>query len=84
MATMGAAFGLAIRFARQRHGWSQAKLGEVAKLDPAYIGRIERGEIEPGLSVQERLATALDISLSQLIADAERERERWRARQQPL
>jgi 8-oxo-dGTP pyrophosphatase MutT (NUDIX family)/DNA-binding XRE family transcriptional regulator len=82
MATMGAAFGLAVRFARQRHNWSQAKLGEMAKLDPAYIGRIERGEVEPGLSVQERIARALETSLSQLIADAERERERWQAKQE--
>jgi XRE family transcriptional regulator, regulator of sulfur utilization len=82
MATMGAAFGLAVRFARGRRGWSQETLATAANLDRAYISRIERGEVEPGLSVQERIARALETSLSQLIADAERERERWQAKQE--
>jgi transcriptional regulator with XRE-family HTH domain len=79
MATMGAAFGLAVRFARGRRHWSQEQLAEAAGLHRAYVSRIERGDVEPGLSVQERIAAALGISLAELIADAERERERYRA-----
>ena len=84
MATMGAAFGLAVRFARSRRGWSQEKLAVEAGLDRAYVSRIERGDVEPGLSVQERIAVALGMPLAELVADAGRERKRWRVRHEPL
>ncbi len=82
MASLGAAFGLAVRFTRQRRRWSQEQLAKLAKLDRAYLGRIERGVIEPGFAIQERLAAALGVSLAELVADAERERERWQANQE--
>ena len=73
---MPAAFGLAVKAARSRRRWRQADLGREARLPTSYISRIERGDVEPGLSVQERLAKALGVSLAELMADAERERER--------
>lgn len=77
---MRAAFGLAVKAARSRRGWRQTDLGREARVPANYISRIERGDVEPGLSIQERLATALGISLAELIADAERERERYRVK----
>ncbi len=76
---MASAFGLALRNARNRRRWRQEDLARAANMPQNYISRIERGAVEPGLSVQERLAAALGIPLAELIADAERERERYRA-----
>lgn len=80
MATMASAFGLAVLAARKRRGWRQKDLAEAARLDRGYVSLIETGQVEPGLTVQERLAKAFGITLAELISDAEGERERYRAR----
>lgn len=36
--------GRSIRVLREKRGWSQEKLAEMADLDRTYVGRIERGE----------------------------------------
>lgn len=75
------AFGLAVRIFRERHGWSQAQLAEASKIDRAYISRIELGNVDPGLEMQRRLADALGITHTELIAQTEEE-ERVRRRAQ--
>ncbi len=58
--------GQKIRKLRQEMGWSQEKLGERANLHPTYVGGIERGERNVSLENLSRLATAFDLSLSEL------------------
>ncbi len=84
MATLGHAFGLALQSARKRRGWRQKDLADAAGVPQNHVSRIERGAISPSLATQERLAAALGVPLAELVADAERERGRWRARQEPV
>jgi transcriptional regulator with XRE-family HTH domain len=51
---------------------SQEALAEKADVHPTYIGLLERGQRTPGIDVAERIANALGMRLSQLIAKAER------------
>lgn len=72
------AFGLAVRIFRERRGWNQAQLARASSVDRGYISRIETGIVDPGLQVQRRLAEALGISLTELMAQTEEELERSR------
>jgi transcriptional regulator with XRE-family HTH domain len=74
------AFGLAVRIFRERRGWNQGELSRASGVDRGYISRIETGSADPGLQVQRRLAEALEISLTELIAQAEEEFVRSRKR----
>lgn len=78
VATIVDAFGLAVQAARSRRRWRQEDLAKAAGLHRAYISRVERGVTAPSLPTQERLAKALGVPLAELVADAERERERYR------
>jgi transcriptional regulator with XRE-family HTH domain len=77
------AFGLAVRIFRERRGWNQAQLARASSVDRGYISRIETGSVDPGLQVQRRLAEALGVSLTELVAQAEEELERSRKRSAP-
>ena len=48
---------------RKDHGLSQAKLGEIAELDPAHIGRIELGRYNVGIDTIGKIADALGYSV---------------------
>lgn len=74
------AFGDVVRFQREARRWTQADLGRAASLDRAHVGKIERGELDPGLSTQRRLADALGLSLPELLQLAEEELNRRRRR----
>lgn len=52
---------------RTHKGWSQEKLGFETKLDRSFISGIERGERNPSLKSLQKLAKALDVSLSDLV-----------------
>jgi transcriptional regulator with XRE-family HTH domain len=62
-------FGLAIRQRRQELGISQEELSFRAGLHRTYISDIERGSRNPSLENIEKLAKALDISVSILFAN---------------
>ena len=62
-------FGLNLKQLRNARSWSQDKLGEVADLNPKYVGEIERGERNPSLDVIWRLARALDVDTVELVGD---------------
>ena len=49
-------------------GWSQEKLAEKADLHHNYIGDIERGEENVSVDALMRIATALKISITDLVA----------------
>lgn len=58
--------GQRIRNYRTQLGLSQEKLAEMSSCHPTYIGQIERGEKNATLESIEKIASALDIPLSQL------------------
>lgn len=73
MATLKKAFGHTVRRLRLAAGMSQEKLAQRAKVSRNFEGSVERGESSLSLDVAERFARALGVSLSELIAQAERE-----------
>lgn len=67
-----AALGLAIARARRLRRFSQEELAARAGMDRTFVGGIERGEENPSFDKLLRLAEALDVSPSKLIAEADR------------
>lgn len=68
------AFGAVVRKHRRAHGLSQEALAERAEIHHTHVGLIERGERNATLDVAHRVARALRLSLSTLIAEAEKYR----------
>lgn len=62
-------FGQKVREERLRQGLSQEELAAKAGVHRTYIGMIERAEKNITLGNMEKLAKALNIKLSELIAD---------------
>ena len=67
-------FGLAVRRRRELHGWSQEELAGLADLNRSYLGEVERGAVVPSLLTAAKLADALQVALSALIACCEQPR----------
>ena len=63
------AFGLRMRAYRQQKGISQEELAEKTDLHRTYIGSAERGERNVSLLNICRIAKALDVPVSRLVAD---------------
>jgi transcriptional regulator with XRE-family HTH domain len=66
-----AALGRAIREHREVRGLSQEELGFRSGLHRTYVGGIERGERNPSFTNILRVADALGVSASELLARAE-------------
>jgi transcriptional regulator with XRE-family HTH domain len=66
------AFGRVIRRFRLEKGLSQEGLAERAGIHRTYIGDVERGVRNISLANMMRLAYALNIPLSQIVAEMER------------
>jgi len=64
-------FGLAVRKRRQELSISQEELADRAELHRTYISDIERGRRNLSLDNIEKLALALELSLSELMREAE-------------
>ena len=60
-------FGKKVRQLRNERGFSQERLGELAKLHRTYIGMIERGEKNITLTNIEKLAKALKVNVTDLV-----------------
>lgn len=71
--SFSAKFGEVLRSARTRRGLSQERLAELADLDRTFVSMIERGRRRPTLDSAKRLAQALGIPLTKMIASAERD-----------
>jgi transcriptional regulator with XRE-family HTH domain len=72
MADLQETMGAVIRRARQERSLTLKGLAEQAGLSVVYLGEIERGQKYPSAAMLERLAAALDLSLSdmlELVAD---------------
>lgn len=67
-------FSSAVRIRRNKLGFSQEELADRAGLHRTYITDIERGARNPSLRTIERVAKALEVSISELFRD-ESERE---------
>ena len=66
------AFGLTIRKFRLEKGVSQEDIAEVIGIDRSYMGRLERGEASPSLSLILKIAKSLNISSSLLLGETEK------------
>lgn len=66
------AFGQAVRLVRSGLGVSQEALAYKAEIQRSYMGEIERGEKNPSLAIILRIAVALDISTTVLLAEMEK------------
>jgi transcriptional regulator with XRE-family HTH domain len=65
-------FSMVLRQMREERGWSQEQLAERADLNRSYLGEVERGSAVPSIVTVSKLAGALDIRLSSMIARCER------------
>ena len=66
MSDIAKIIGQRIRNYRTQKGLSQEKLAELAGCHPTYMGQLERGEKNATLESVEKIASAMDISLSEL------------------
>lgn len=58
--------GRRIRALRNMKGWTQEELGKEADVNYKFIGEIERGRQNPSLNVLYKIATAMQIDMSEL------------------
>lgn len=68
---MSTKFPIVLRQLREARGWSQEQLAERANLNRSYLGEVERGQAVPSLVTVNKLAVALEIRASNLIARCE-------------
>jgi transcriptional regulator with XRE-family HTH domain len=54
--------GAFVRLARTRTGKSQRKLSEAIGRSPAYVQKLESGEIEPSFAAMADISTALNLT----------------------
>lgn len=67
------AFATALKRLRTGKGLSQEELGFEADLHRTYVSQLERGLKSPSLKTLSKIASALGISLTELIALVEQE-----------
>lgn len=65
-------FGRVVRQVREQRLLSQEQLAELADLNRSYLGEIERGQVVPSLATLDKLAGALEIALSDLLHQCEK------------
>ena len=66
------AFGEVIRHERQQRGLSQEGLAALSGLSRAFVGEIERGEVNVSFSTLIALAGGLNIPATMVVAEYER------------
>lgn len=64
-------FARRLRQTRNKQGLSQEDLARKCGLHRTYVGSVERGERNISIDNMERLATALSVSLLELLKDAD-------------
>ena len=61
------ALGQRVRMLRNAYGWSQEVLAYLSGLNRSYIGAIERSEHNIGLDNIEKISSALEVSVADLV-----------------
>lgn len=61
-----------MRRLRQGQGWSQEEFADRVGIHRTYVGDVERGRRNIGLMNVGRIATALQVTLTELMAEVER------------
>jgi transcriptional regulator with XRE-family HTH domain len=64
-------FGQNVRLAREKNGWSQDRLSEASDLHRTYISGIERGVRNPTITIVNKLALALGVTVADLFKNQE-------------
>lgn len=59
-------FGKRVKALREAKGWSQEELADRACLHRTYVSAVERAVRNPTLTVIERIAKALKVSMAEL------------------
>ncbi|GKV93331.1 helix-turn-helix transcriptional regulator [Pectobacterium aroidearum] len=70
-AELAQAFGAAVRALRTERGIAQETLANLAGVERSHMGKVERGEHQPTLSLIFKIAGALECSTAVLMAEAE-------------
>jgi transcriptional regulator with XRE-family HTH domain len=73
---LSTALATTLQTARQAHGLSGGALADRSGVSRAMISKIERGETQPTAALLARLAAALGMTLSELVARAEGDQDR--------
>ena len=71
MISVTSQLGMRIKYLRKTHHLSQEELSFISGVNKNYISDLERGRRNPTLNVMEKLANALEISLSDLLKGIE-------------
>lgn len=58
-----------LRRLREQKGWSQEKFAFEANIHRTYVSDIERGARNPTITVVEKLAAPLGVTVSELLAE---------------
>lgn len=73
--TIAIYFGRVVKQLREEHRYSQEVLADRASLNRTYLGEVERGVAVPSLATIAKIANALNLSASELIARSERQQQ---------
>jgi transcriptional regulator with XRE-family HTH domain len=57
-----------LRRAREESGLTQEAVGDLAGMTQSQYARIERGDVDPTIKTLKRVATALDVTVSELLS----------------
>jgi transcriptional regulator with XRE-family HTH domain len=58
-----------LRTLREQHRYSMRQLAKLASVSPSLISEVERGRVEPSISVLKRLASVLDTTLTYFFSE---------------
>lgn len=72
MVRMRLGVGTQIRTERARRGWSLEEMSVASGISRGWIGRIERGSVQPSVEVIRRIAEGLGVSLGTLVEEDHR------------
>ena len=64
-------FGTAVRRLRLHRGYSQAGFAEVCKIERAYMGMIERGEVNVSVRTALKITRGLNLTLTDFFSEVE-------------
>lgn len=64
-------FGISVRQLREQRGWSQEQLAARSELNRSYVGEVERGRAIASIVTAHKLAYALGVNVTSLVAHCE-------------